>query len=64
MATFLNMTKKVSFPVLSCLLLILVQNISAQGLTVAQLSEEDFFGDFPVVLTATKLKQSKSWMAI
>ena len=32
---------------------------SAQESEVAQLTESDFFNDFPVVLTATRLKQSK-----
>ena len=37
----------------------LSQTISAQELDASQLTESDFFNDIPVVLTATRLKQSK-----
>lgn len=35
------------------------QNVTAQELAALELTEADFFADVPVVLTATRLKQSK-----
>lgn len=44
---------------LTLIMLIHSQTTSALELETAQLTETDFFGDIPVVLTATRLKQSK-----
>ena len=50
---------KLSLTTLIILSQILPNTSSAQESAVAQLTESDFFDDFPVVLTATRLKQSK-----
>lgn len=53
------MFKKSSLLALILLTQTLPQTSSAQESAVAQLTENDFFNDIPVVLTATRLKQSK-----
>jgi iron complex outermembrane receptor protein len=50
---------KLSLITLIFLSQILPKTSSAQESAVAQLTESDFFNDFPIVLTATRLKQSK-----
>ena len=50
---------KLSFITLLFLTQIFPKTSSAQGLVGEQLTENDFFDDLPVVLTATRLKQSK-----
>ena len=53
------MLNKISSSAFLCLVLALAQNIRAQELAALELTEADFFGDVPVVLTATRLKQSQ-----
>lgn len=53
------MLNKSPHVVLIFLSLLLPQSGSTQELTDPELTESDFFNDFPVVLTATRLKQSK-----
>ena len=53
------MFNKSSLTTLILLTQILPNTSSAEELTIAELTESDFFNDFPVVLTATRLKQSK-----
>ncbi len=53
------MFNKSSLTTLILLTQILSNTSSAQESTLAQLTESDFFNDMPVVLTATRLKQSK-----
>jgi iron complex outermembrane receptor protein len=50
---------KTSTAIFLGLALSLIQNVSAQELATRELTEADFFGDIPVVLTATRLKQSR-----
>lgn len=53
------MSNKISTSVFLCLVLTLAQNIRAQEPAPLELTEADFFGDVPIVLTATRLKQSR-----
>jgi iron complex outermembrane receptor protein len=53
------MLNKASTAIFLGLALSLIQNVSAQELAARELTEADFFDDIPVVLTATRLKQSR-----
>ena len=49
--------RRLALGLISLSVLAHINNISAQELAALQLDEADFFSDFPVVLTATRLKQ-------
>jgi iron complex outermembrane receptor protein len=53
------MFNKTTITVFLCLLLTLAQDALGQELTAPLLTESDYFDDLPIVLTATRLKQSR-----
>jgi iron complex outermembrane receptor protein len=53
------MARNTLFAVSLLLVFLISLQATAQGIQLAQLTESDFYEDFPVVLTATHLKQSQ-----
>ena len=53
------MLNKISAAVFLCFVVMQIHNVTAQELASPLLTEADFFGELPIVLTATRLKQSQ-----